>query len=949
MKKPDIVPVTFFPNAFKWDKEKQTYNNSDESSNRATLFSKQYQDIWSAWIKNKDESTLSRDMLKIPFYHGGCIPNFEIDFSDRLQVAKMIQINHLPCIYKTGEEFKTVYEQQQAKILQAHPDYRNPKPCNAKCFVWGTYILRFDIDEMTEAGIQRLISDLKAMGIRFLYVPSKSDGKEKYLEDYDGDKDNLPPEVRPIKGEDGKEKYGITAARGHLYFLLDDCVDASTLVILQTKLVYYFKTKYKSYIIRGFYECCIDPAFSDDRSKSQCFFKISPERVKDFYDTGRLIYNAGDSILKKISLPEIPEAAPRERQRAAKTRQKTEAAERPETETDDPARVQDSQYFKDLIEMGIIKDPLIEYLSEKNHPIYEVTNDDGYLIQCPNWQQHTTGNDTMKYYPVGTPGHVWGGCSCLHSHCRPVGTETQRDRFFSGIEALHPEDAQRLRDIKRECEQLRSDVPLVFPVELSEENGSSIRKYIQGGYVVPAGVQSKRTGAITFNHNQIDIISLLKAMIEIGELKLSRSRRTHAETIDLDGRSATQKRLIARVNLILADFGASYIATKQTIEWAIDSLLHEREIDPVYEAMSSHLRGKEWDGKNRIDTFFENYCHQIPHGIFTHEYYQAFSRYLFTAIWCRIQYAAGKYPHKESPMTDIIPALVSHTVAGVGKTRLFKTLTYHDPKLLSQIKRSMIENTDDVRDIFSCAGDSMIAMLDDLCPLTRTLQEKCKTLSSDDHGEFRELFTSNRTQFPRGFLYVVTTNELHFLKDYDAGVKRRWAPVELIQSFSSAEDQQRIYDDLDQIWLEAKFIYESLGCEADFKPLEKILTSDEGLIARYFSYCDDLNEAIELACIESINRYELLQKQNKAGFFYYRCPHPTYNEIDVCLQNEITKVLDNMGIARQNYPKEIVLNFMAKKGYELKRTNRGIQYFVNHREPKQKQSRIIQLNGTEHK
>lgn len=939
-------PVTFFINAFKWDKVRKTYDISDESSNRVAPLSKRDQDIFSSWMNNKDESTLSRDTLKIPssafYFHGGCIANFEVDFSDGLQVAKMIQFNHLPCIYKTDDEFKTVYEQQQAKILQLHPDYRDPKPCNAKCFVWGTYILRFDIDEMTEAGIQRLIADLKAMGIRFLYVPSKNDGKEKYLEDIETDKDNLPPEVRPIRREDGKEIYGITAARGHLYFLLDDCVDSSTLVILQTKLVYYFKTKYKAYIIRGFYECCIDPAFSDDRSKSQCFFKISPERVKEFYDTGRLIYNAGDSILKKISLPEIPEAAAqRERQRAARTRQKTEA-ERPETEADDPASVQDSQYFKDLIEMGIIKDPLIEYLSEKNHPIYEVTNEDGYLIQCPNHSQHTTGSDTMKYYPVGTPGHVWGGCSCLHSHCQPVQGETKRDRFIRDLKALYPDDAQRLSDIKRECEQLISDVPLVFPVELSEENGSSIRKYIQGGYVVPKGTKSKRGGTVTFNHNQIDIISLLNAMINVCELKLSRSSRTHAEIIELDGRSATPKTLIGRVDRLLASFGESYKRTKQNIEFAIESLLHERERDPVYEAMSSHLRGKEWDRVNRIDTFFENYCYQLPHGIFTHEYFKAFSRYLFTAVWGRVQFAAGKQLKK--PMTDIIPALVSHNVAGVGKTRLFQTLTYNDPKLLSQIKRSMIENTDDVRDIFSCAGDSMIAMLDDLCPLTRALQEKCKALSSDPYGEFRELFTSNRTQFPRGFLYVVTTNEQHFLKNYDEGVKRRWAVLEVVQSFSSAEDQQRIYDDLDQIWLEAKTIYESLGCETDFKPLEEILT--QGEIARYFSYCDDLNEAIELACIESISRYELLQKQNKAGNFYYRCPYPTYNEIDVCLQNEITKVLDNMGIARQNYPKEIVLNFMAKKGYELKRTNRGIQYFVNHREPKQ--SRIIQLNGTEH-
>ena len=95
-------PVNIFINSYKWDKEKQNLDFTQENTNKGNPLFKRDQETFSEWIRSKDPQKLTRDTLKIFQGHRGCIPNFEIDFSDIFQVIRLLQFNHLPCMYKTG-------------------------------------------------------------------------------------------------------------------------------------------------------------------------------------------------------------------------------------------------------------------------------------------------------------------------------------------------------------------------------------------------------------------------------------------------------------------------------------------------------------------------------------------------------------------------------------------------------------------------------------------------------------------------------------------------------------------------------------------------------------------------------------------------------------------------------------------------------------------------------
>ena len=124
-------------------------------------------------------------------------------------------------------------------------------------------------------------------------------------------------------------------------------------------------------------------------------------------------------------------------------------------------------------------------------------------------------------------------------------------------------------------------------------------------------------------------------------------------------------------------------------------------------------------------------------------------------------------------------------------------------------------------------------------------------------------------------MYIATTNERFFLKDDDKGVQRRWACVELEQDFSSAEDMQRIRDDLPQIYLQAKYMYEHNNNQVCYESLETILK--EGAIAKYFSYCDDIGDAIEIGVSRAIKLYNQARISSKNPRIFYNYTREMFN------------------------------------------------------------------------
>lgn len=908
-----------------------------------------------AWFyddKCTDKTTLPRDCLSSLF----CVPDLIVDFTNELQIKKLELLNHLPCKYHTGERYQAIYNKRLDDLLKNNKTY---KPCNSPEFVHLSLCVRSDFDELKIGVYEEIKKRLDELNIAYVIVKSKSNMKAKPLSKLPKEYEKLPPEIREVEHQiDGKiqKEYEITCVRIHIYFMLpkgvvlladDDEIKQAgdslellygtgeTLVTAQKKLIYFLKTKFSDLIIDGFADTCVDPAFRGDKSaKSQIFSGVPWDK------TNCEIHIAENSVsvldyIKDLELPQSDNTKPQASLKQTSTTQNINVS---------------AKAIPDIVEQGAITDEVIEYYTAKGLARYEyLPNEMAYILECPNSASHSDGNGRSKYWLVGSPERPQGAFHCFHASCQCEGT-SERQNFFDNLKKRFPEDSQRIDEIQIAVKERFN--PFNFPIEYSEQTNakSRIREYIDNGLILPKPIIVSKRPKFIFNVTCTK--SLLLAMIKLSQIEVAKNKRTRSEMIQIDGQAVSRKSLSSKVKTTLESFGDEYkLEDRQTVDDAIEEVLRERAIDPVWEYLQDRIGRGEWDHKDRLSTFFENYCHQIPHGIFTHDYYKACAVYLFTGIYARAKftadYKAGRvYDKDEYPTTDMLVVLVSHKTAGIGKTRLCQTLAFNSEMLLANVPRKVIEDSEDHRDLYACAGNSLLCLLDDVFPLTHNLQLKTKQVTSAQFGEYRELYTTNKVQPPRGFMYIATTNERFFLKDDDKGVQRRWACVELEQDFSSAEDMQRIRDDLPQIYLQAKYMYEHNNNQVCYESLETILKS--GAIAKYFSYCDDIGDAIEIGVSRAIKLYNQSRITSKNPRIFYNYTKEMFNvapntaniiSVYVCVKD----VLSEMQLDYKRLPRQRIFAVMESHGYTAQRNKEGFYEFERNR------TGIIQLNGTEHK
>lgn len=920
--------------------------------NNYTELNEQITQAVKTWLyddKCTDTTTLPRDCLSRTF----CVP-VKVDFTKELQIKKLELFNHLPCKYHTGERYQAIYNKRLDDLIKNNKTY---KPCNSSHFVHLSLCLRSDFDELKIGVYEEIKKRLDELNIAYVIVKSKSHMKPKPLSKLPREYDTLPPEIREVESEvDGKIKkvYEITCVRIHIYFMLpkgvvlladDDEIKQAgdsleliygtgdTLVTAQKKLIIFLKTKFSDLIIDGFDAKCVDECLSGNKSaKNQIFSGVPLDK------TNCEIHIAENSVsvleyIKDIELSQANQTKPILKQNSVKT----------------SINVSD-QAIPDIAEQGAITDEVIELYRAKGLGLYEyLPNEMAYILECPNSESHSNGDGRSKYWLVGSPERPQGAFHCFHASCQCEGM-SERQNFFDNLKKRFPEDSQRIDEIQIAVKE--SFNPFKFPIEYSEQTHaeSRIREYIANGLILPKPIIVSKRPKFIFNVTCTK--SLLLAMIKLRQIEVAKNKRTRCEMIQIDGQTESRKSLTSKVKTTLESFGDEYkLEDRQTVDHAIEEVLRERAIDPVWEYLQDRIGGGEWDHKDRLSTFFENYCHQVPHGIFTHDYYKACAEYQFTGIYARAKFAAdykaGRvYDKDECPTTDMLVVLVSHKTAGIGKTRLCQTLAFNSEMLLANVPRKVIEDSEDHRDLYACAGNSLLCLLDDVFPLTHNLQLKTKQVTSAQFGEYRELYTTNKVQPPRGFMYIATTNERFFLKDDDKGVQRRWACVELEQDFSSAEDMQRIRDDLPQIYLQAKYMYEHNGNQVCYESLETILKSGE--IAKYFSYCDDMGDAIEIGVSRAIKLYNKARiSSNNPRIFYnftkemFNVAPNTANIISVyaCVKD----VLSEMQLDYKKLPRQRIFAVMEQHGFTAQRNKEGFYEFRINR------TGIIQLNGTEHK
>ena len=192
-----------------------------------------------------------------------------------------------------------------------------------------------------------------------------------------------------------------------------------------------------------------------------------------------------------------------------------------------------------------------------------------------------------------------------------------------------------------------------------------------------------------------------------------------------------------------------------------------------------------WDGVARVDGFLSTYC-----GAEDAEYTRAASRYLWSALAGRII--------EPGCQVDMVPVLIG--AQGAGKTSLLRTMAPM-PEHYAEVH---LGQRDD--DLARMLLGVIVAEIGEMTGMRHREIESLKAFITRRYEKWVPKYREMPQRYARRFVLIGTSNTREILED-DTG-NRRWLPVEV-----GAIDLKRLAQERDQIWAEAKHIYDMYGVE----------------------------------------------------------------------------------------------------------------------------------------
>lgn len=221
----------------------------------------------------------------------------------------------------------------------------------------------------------------------------------------------------------------------------------------------------------------------------------------------------------------------------------------------------------------------------------------------------------------------------------------------------------------------------------------------------------------------------------------------------------------------------------KTTKFTLDDYLQDRARDRPYHPVHDYLNSIKWDGTPRIDRWLETYLGVAPEDEDTRRYVSEVGAMILMAAVRRIRRPGCKF--------DSMLVLEGLTNAGKSMALL-----------------SLAPNEDWVLEDFSLGVDAKIAIertsgkwlveVSEMVVSRKSDLNKIKAFLSLKRDVARKAYGRKTTKQPRSFVFVGTTNELHYLED-KTGNRRYW-PVKC----GGKVDFNAIARDRDQLWAEAQ-------------------------------------------------------------------------------------------------------------------------------------------------
>ena len=411
-------------------------------------------------------------------------------------------------------------------------------------------------------------------------------------------------------------------------------------------------------------------------------------------------------------------------------------------------------------------DPLADWLRANGRVKSEGREGELY-IECPWKDTHgeADGETSTVYFPIGSNGYETGGFKCLHAHCAGRGmsdflaackadgyTETKADDYPDLLSGGARETSTVAKTTLQALMEFRNEKtgkidPCLQALDLAMSDP------LFCGYEIAfdtfaAGEMVRQPGG---EWEPIDdaFMSAMRTTLESRGFKTPKKQDVIDKIIEIAKRSKF-------------DAMADYLAAN---------------IPP-------------WDGVQRVNGFFSDYCGAEPG-----EWAQAVSLYLFTALWAR-----ASCTDSDGIKADITPVLVGKQ--GTGKSTLARILALND-KWCGDLDFSL-SNPDRARAI----RRKTVVEIPELGGMRKREQNEVKAYMTQKTDEWTPKFIEHARVAPRRCIFIMTTNDYEFLTDETGN--RRWAPVDV-----GRIDREGVKRDILQLWAEGRELYRQNGIMFD--------------------------------------------------------------------------------------------------------------------------------------
>lgn len=225
------------------------------------------------------------------------------------------------------------------------------------------------------------------------------------------------------------------------------------------------------------------------------------------------------------------------------------------------------------------------------------------------------------------------------------------------------------------------------------------------------------------------------------------------------------------------------IKSRELLSSALSEVFMKNRYNPIID----YLKSLEWDGTERIETLFIDLL-------------KADDTDLNRAMTRKWMIAAVK--RCIIPGSKFDPMIVLQGSGGIGKSTICERLSRGFYSTIS------LDEIDNVKDLVAKMNRTWIGIIDEMDSFRKKDMNKIKSFLSETENTVRTAYARNPRPFKRHCVFIGSTNDDTFLRDYTSPVERRFWIIKC----NKTKMDSAIYDTMtpkyvDQLWAEAYHYY----------------------------------------------------------------------------------------------------------------------------------------------